>query len=159
MGNVPSRPRRPARPARARAAVAPPSIIPELTGPCLCGAAETYAACCGRYHRGDAAAPTAEALMRSRYSAFALRDPVYLIRTWHASTRPSRLDLGDGRTWERLQVLGKSGGSLFDTEGEVRFRATYVEDGARGAQEETSRFIREGGEWLYIGGLAESVRP
>lgn len=96
--------------------------------------------------------------MRSRYSAFALRDPVYLIGTWHASTRPTHLDLGSGRTWERLQVLGKSGGSLFDTEGEVRFRAHYVEDGVPGAQEENSRFVREAGQWLYVGGVAETVR-
>lgn len=118
---------------------------------CPCGAAETYVACCGRYHRGEAVPPTAEALMRSRYSAFALHDPVYLIRTWHPSTRPSRLDLGRGRTWERLEVLGKSGGSLFDSEGQVRFRAHYVQDGNPGVQQENSRFVRESGEWLYVG--------
>lgn len=102
--------------------------------------------------------------MRSRYSAFARRDSAYLIRTWHPSTRPSRLDLGSGRTWQRLQVLDKSGGSLFDSEGQVRFRAYYIEDGAPGVQEENSRFVRESGQWLYVGGLdvgglGDSVRP
>jgi SEC-C motif-containing protein len=97
--------------------------------------------------------------MRSRYSAFALRDAVYLTRTWHTLTRPSRLDLGTGRTWTRLEVLATSGGSLFDLEGQVRFRAHYLEHGASGVQEENSRFVRESGHWMYVGGMGGSVRP
>lgn len=89
--------------------------------------------------------------MRSRYAAFALRDPVYLIRTWHTSTRPTRLDLGRERSWERLEVLGRTGGGLFDVEGEVRFVAHYLQEGAAGRQEETSRFVRESGQWRYVG--------
>lgn len=56
------------------------------------------AQCCGRYLDGEAA-PTAEALMRSRYTAFALRDEDYLFRTWHPRTRPAPplLGGGDGR--------------------------------------------------------------
>ena len=61
--------------------------------PCPCGHPAAYAACCGRYHAGalHLSAPTAEALMRSRYSAFVLGLNDYLLATWHASTRPEKL--------------------------------------------------------------------
>jgi uncharacterized protein YchJ len=57
---------------------------------CPCGLGEDYASCCGRLHTG-APAPTAESLMRSRYSAFAVADAGYLLRTWHPSRRPRTL--------------------------------------------------------------------
>ena len=83
--------------------------------PCLSG--ETYGACCGRYHRGllaggadSVTAPTAEALMRSRYAAFAVGDADYLLATWHPSTRPADLDLDDDVTWRRLDVVATSAG-------------------------------------------------
>ncbi len=61
--------------------------------PCPCGAPAPYDACCGPAHRGEAPAATAEALMRSRYSAFVLRDTYYLLASWHPSTRPKKLTL------------------------------------------------------------------
>ncbi|HWS26863.1 MAG TPA: YchJ family metal-binding protein, partial [Xanthomonadales bacterium] len=61
--------------------------------PCPCGSQLPYRDCCGHYHAG-VAAPDALALMRSRYSAYVLGDRDYLLRTWHASTRPEGLDLG-----------------------------------------------------------------
>ncbi|CAM5692721.1 YchJ family metal-binding protein [Streptomyces violaceorubidus] len=63
---------------------------------CPCGRPEPYARCCGRFHAGTAAAPSAEALMRSRYSAFVKGDAGYLLRPWHPGTRPARLDLDPG---------------------------------------------------------------
>lgn len=71
--------------------------------PCLSG--ETYGACCGPLHRGARTAATAEALMRSRYSAFAVGDARYLLATWHPSTRPSSLELDPDQVWRRLDVL------------------------------------------------------
>lgn len=47
-----------------------------------------------------------QALMRARCSAFAVGDPAYLLRSWHSSTRPTRLDLDDRQHWQRLEVLG-----------------------------------------------------
>jgi len=111
---------------------------------CHCGLLGGYAACCGRLHRGDVHASTAEELMRSRYSAFAVGDAAYLLATWHPSTRPRRLDLGDTR-WRRLEVLSASGG-LLDTEGRVHFRA-YANDGV---MEERSRFVRSERRWMYL---------
>ncbi|MGH3246951.1 MAG: YchJ family protein [Trebonia sp.] len=117
---------------------------------CPCGLGDDYDLCCGRLHRG-ALAVTAEQLMRSRYSAFAVGDAAYLLRTWHPSGRPRGLRLDPALRWTRLAVLETHDGGLFDTAGTVRFRAVYVQAGRRGVQAETSRFVREDGRWVYLG--------
>ena len=115
---------------------------------CPCGLPQVYAACCGRFHSGAAAAPTAEALMRSRYCAFVKRDAAYLLRTWHPRTRPGRLELDPGMRWTGLEVLGTSDGSAFHTTGTVEFRASY----RGGSLHELSRFERVDGAWVYVDG-------
>ncbi len=117
---------------------------------CPCGLGDTYDSCCGRLHAG-AAAPTAESLMRSRYSAFAAGDAEYLLRTWHPSSRPGALTLDPALRWTRLAVLETRDGGLFDAAGTVRFRALYVREGKRGVLAETSRFVRQDGLWTYLG--------
>ncbi|HWD05582.1 MAG TPA: YchJ family protein [Amycolatopsis sp.] len=119
---------------------------------CPCGLPQPYAECCGRFHDGRQTAPTAELLMRSRYSAFALRKPAYLLATWHASTRPKRLRLDD-REWTGLDILGRTGGGLLQNEGTVEFRAHYRGGGRTGSQHENSRFVREAGQWFYVDAL------
>ena len=119
---------------------------------CPCGTGLTYADCCGRFHDGTATAGTAEQLMRSRYSAFAVGDPAYLLATWHPTTRPARLELDADVRWTGLEVLATTGGSLLAVEGTVAFRAHWVAGGTRGAQEEDSRFARDGGRWVYLDG-------
>lgn len=87
--------------------------------------------------------------MRSRYSAFAVGDVAYLLATWHPSTRPRTLTLDDDVHWTGLDVLATTGGSMFETEGTVEFRASH----RSGAQHENSRFAREGGRWFYVDGV------
>lgn len=118
--------------------------------PCLSG--ETYDACCGPLHRGDATAPTAEQLMRSRYSAFAVGDAAYLRATWHPRTRPRDLELDPDVRWYRLDVLATTAGGPFDTAGTVEFRAHHRGPDGRGSLHEVSRFVREGGAWSYLDG-------
>ncbi|TDD14181.1 YchJ family protein [Nonomuraea diastatica] len=120
---------------------------------CPCGLPTPYQDCCGRFHRGEAAAATAEQLMRSRFSAFAKGDEAYLLRTWHPSARPARLGPDRKMRWVRLEVLESTGGSVVHAEGTVRFRAHYVERGRVGEQEEHSRFVRYDGRWVYAGAL------
>ena len=122
------------------------------TAPCPCGAGPSYAECCGRFHRGAAAAPTALALMRSRYTAFAVGDTGYLSQTWHPSTRPARLEPDGSRRWTRLEILGTERGGPFDTEGVVEFAAHHTVAGRPGAQRERSRFVREQRRWFYVDG-------
>ncbi|MFC8191607.1 YchJ family protein [Cellulomonas sp. NPDC057328] len=119
---------------------------------CPCGSGDTYGACCGRFLAGGAAAPTAEALMRSRYTAFATGDAAYLRSTWHRSTRPARLDLDDGVVWRRLDVLRTQAGGPFDDTGVVEFVARHRGADGPGLLHERSRFVREGGRWLYVDG-------
>ncbi|MBF8189442.1 hypothetical protein ITP53_27640 [Nonomuraea sp. K274] len=120
---------------------------------CLCGLPASYQDCCGKLHRGEAAAATAEQLMRSRFSAFGMGDAAYLLRTWHPSSRPARLDLDKRVRWVRLEILEATGGSVVHTEGTVRFRAHYLDRGRPGEMEEHSRFVRVDGRWLYTGAV------
>ncbi|MCG7277379.1 hypothetical protein MHJ95_00010 [Corynebacterium imitans] len=115
---------------------------------CACGSGKPYAACCGSYHRG-AKPLTAEALMRSRYTAFVHGLPEYLHITWAARTRPKVSELpATGLPFTRLEILRTQDGGPFDTEGVVEFAAYSP----TGVQHEVSRFIREDGAWVYLDG-------
>ncbi|WP_394435311.1 YchJ family protein [Streptomyces sp. SGAir0957] len=119
---------------------------------CPCGLPRPYEDCCGRYHSGGAAAPTAEALMRSRYTAFARRDASYLLRTWHPDTRPPVIEFDPALTWAGLEILDATEGSAFHQSGTVTFRARYKDGGRAGALHERSQFLRVGGAWVYVDG-------
>ena len=96
---------------------------------------------------------TAEALMRSRFDAFRSADTRWLLRTWHPSTRPTSLDLGDNPRWRGLQIVDTHDGGPGDSQGIVEFRATFIEDGGGlGILHERSRFLREHGRWFYVDG-------
>ncbi|MFD0273187.1 YchJ family protein [Kitasatospora sp. NPDC127111] len=135
-----------------RAAAPAPRLLP--SSPCPCGLPAAYGDCCGRYHRGQAAAPTAEALMRSRFSAFAAHDEAYLLRSWHPDTRPASVDFDPALRWTRLDVLSTSDGGPFHTEGTVAFRAHYTEGREEGVLTEHSRFVRHEGAWVYLDALS-----
>lgn len=121
---------------------------------CPCGRAG-YAECCGPLHSGAAEAPTAERLMRSRYSAFALGLSDYLLQSWHMSTRPaaSGFELDDTVQWKRLLVEQVEAGGPFDSEGFVTFAAIARTPDRRFEQRERSRFLREAGHWRYVDGV------
>jgi SEC-C motif-containing protein len=119
-------------------------------GRCPCGSLLPYPDCCGPLHDGIARAGTAEQLMRSRYSAFAVGDADYLLATWHPSTRPRRLRLDPALRWTGLEVLATTGGALLAAEGTVEFRARST----AGSQHERSRFVREDGRWFYLDGVS-----
>ncbi len=117
---------------------------------CPCRNGEPYDQCCGPILSGDKPAATAAALMRSRYTAFAVGDREYLLRSWHPRTRPKRLELDPNQQWLFLEVIATTGGGLLDTEGTVEFRAHYRQDGQRDSLHEVSRFVRDGGRWVYL---------
>ncbi|HEU5144158.1 MAG TPA: YchJ family protein [Dermatophilaceae bacterium] len=131
-----------------------PSVLGRTPSRCPCGSGATYAACCAPLVRAQALAQTAEALMRSRYTAYAVGDVEHLLRTWHPRTRPVALDLDDGPRWTGLVVEHASGGGPGDTEGTVEFRARWSGPGGSGELHEVSRFERRGGRWLYVDGDA-----
>ena len=108
--------------------------------------------CCGRYldHFDTAAAPDAEHLMRSRYSAFVLQRRDYLLATWHASQRPSSLDFEPGAQWLGLEVRRHR--TLDAAHAEVEFVARYRVAGRAVHLHEKSRFVREDSRWYYVDG-------
>lgn len=117
---------------------------------CPCGGG-TYAECCEPFHAGRTEAPTAEALMRSRYSAFALGFSDYLWRTWHPRTRPDEVALGD-TAWTRLEILDVVEGTERDQAGTVEFLAHYTHGRGGGTMRERSRFERRARRWMYVDG-------
>jgi SEC-C motif-containing protein len=90
--------------------------------------------------------------MRSRFSAFALRLPEYLLESWHPDTRPSSLELDDGTEWRRLQIVDTVAGGPENATGVVEFRASYRSADGSGVLHERSRFSRADGRWRYIDG-------
>ncbi len=120
---------------------------------CPCGSSTSYAACCGRWHAGEAA-PTAESLMRSRYSAYVLGAEDYLLATWHESARPASLGLASQSprpTWLGLSVKRHENPTP-DT-AIVEFIARLRMGGGRAERmHEVSRFVRENGRWFYVDG-------
>ncbi|WP_433333317.1 YchJ family protein [Spirillospora sp. CA-294931] len=125
---------------------------PASPPPCPCGLPSSYRDCCGRVHRGQAAASTAEQLMRSRFSAFVKQDAGYLLRSWHPATRPPVVGFERGLRWRDLEIVATTGGSPFHTEGTVEFRARYIQDGRDGELHELSSFVRHEGAWVYLKG-------
>lgn len=125
-------------------------------GPCPCGRAGSYESCCGRLHRGEARAATAEDLMRSRYAAFAVGDRAYLLRTWHPATRPADLRLDPTQRWTGLEVTASAAGGPGDRDGEVTYRAAFSAQGRAGSFVERARFARRGRAWVYVDGSVEA---
>ncbi|WP_261663875.1 YchJ family protein [Deinococcus sp. Marseille-Q6407] len=111
---------------------------------CPCGSGRSFASCCGPRLDGTHPAETPEALMRSRYTAFVLKDAPYLLATWHPDTRPATLDL-DGPRWLSLTVHRAAGD-------QVSFSARYQEDGQKQTLREDSRFVQLERRWLYLDG-------
>lgn len=89
--------------------------------------------------------------MRSRYSAFAKRNPDYLEHSWHPVTRPVSVRVRDGQRWTGLSVVRTVDGGPDDDHGTVEFEARYEVDGAPGVLREISEFARWGGRWVYVG--------
>lgn len=112
---------------------------------CPCGSGESYDPCCGRLHRRRAEAETAEELMRSRYSAYALDELDHVFRTWHPRTRPEVIEPDPALTWTGLTVLGAG-------EDWVEFEASYDRAGVPGRRHERSRFEQRRGRWVYVDG-------
>jgi len=122
---------------------------------CPCGGTKKYADCCGRYMDGKETAATAEALMRSRYTAYTLSREDYLLATWHTSTRPEKLGLSEEAQskWMGLQV--KRHEQTDDTHAIVEFIAKYKINGRAFRMHEVSRFVSEDGRWFYVDGEAK----
>ena len=110
------------------------------------------------YHQGAAIPPSAEALMRSRYTAYVLADAAYLQATWHPDTLPRSFVLDEQ---ERMQWLGLQVRRHVESDehhASVEFVARYKINGRARRLHEVSRFVREQGRWYYLDGVMEPPR-
>jgi SEC-C motif-containing protein len=123
-----------------------------MTAPCPCGSGKEFPACCGCYLVGAKFAPTAEALMRSRYTAYTLLREDYLLQTWHPSTRPAALNLAADTATKWLGLEIKRHEQQDAEHALVEFVARYKILGRAHRLHEVSRFVREHGLWLYVDG-------
>ncbi|MFA5825070.1 MAG: YchJ family metal-binding protein [Gallionellaceae bacterium] len=119
---------------------------------CPCGSANPYTTCCARYVEDNEPAPSAEALMRSRYTAYTLQREDYLLATWHSSTRPASLDLADDAATKWLGLEVKRHEQQDADHAIVEFVARYKVNGRAHRLHEISRFVREEGRWFYVDG-------
>jgi SEC-C motif-containing protein len=115
---------------------------------CPCGSNVSYGRCCKPLHQGAKAA-SAEALMRARFSGFALQLSDYLLTSWHTDKRPEHIELEPDTHWRRLKIISANNDDQF---GNVHFRAYYQESQQWHLLEETSKFVFENGHWFYHSG-------
>jgi SEC-C motif domain protein len=120
--------------------------------PCPCGSGLDAASCCTRWHEGPLrlGAPDAEALMRSRYTAYVRGLVPYLLDTWHPDTRPADIGIDPATRWLGLEIRAYR--RLDDARATVEFVARSRIDGRGQRLHETSRFVREAGRWWYVDG-------
>ncbi len=126
-------------------------------GQCACGSEKSYSECCEPYIKGKKHAPTAVALMRSRYSAFANGEMDYIYNTHHESTR-SELDMDSVKNWATnsewlgLEIRETEMGSEKDAEGKVEFKCKFIFNGQEQTHHELSTFVKEKGQWYFVDG-------
>ena len=125
---------------------------------CPCGSKQPLAECCGPYVEGKAAAPTAEALMRSRYTAYVQQKVKYVLDTHDPETMDG-LDAKDVEQWSRqaewlgLDVVDTKDGGADDDSGEVEFVARYRMRGQDQVHRERATFRKHEGKWLFRDGV------
>jgi SEC-C motif-containing protein len=131
-----------------------------MSRPCPCTSKKPYDRCCGPFHAGTAKPETAEQLMRSRFSAYALAKVDYLISTRSEAKRAeeNREELAQyckSVSCVGLKIVGKERGGQADDTGIVTFQASLQANGRRSLHIETSSFAREQGRWVYVDGVVK----
>ncbi len=128
------------------------------TANCLCGSSLSYQQCCELLHTEQTHALTAEALMRSRFTAYAMHNGTYLLNSWDPSTRPEDIDFSkDTGEWTELNIISTKKGGAKDSKGIVEFKAHFTLDGEPRIMSEISRFVKKQGRWFYLDGKVKSI--
>lgn len=125
---------------------------------CLCGSTVDYLHCCGLYHTGAKIPQTADVLMRSRFTAYALHNAEYLQMTWAINKRPKIIDFSkDTAKWSHLHIVSTRKGGVNDYSGTVEFKAYFQQQGEESVMNEISRFKKIAGHWFYVDGVVKSI--
>ncbi len=126
-------------------------ITPE--DPCPCGNLKSYRHCCLPFHNESSLPDTAEALMRSRFTAFCTENLSYLFNSWHPAHRPPAAEILSGTTrYISLQITDTKQGRPENNTGEVTFVVRYIEGDRLYTMQEKSSFVKQQGKWLYLEG-------
>jgi SEC-C motif-containing protein len=124
---------------------------------CPCCSGKSYGDCCNVFLGSTTPAPTAEQLMRSRYTAFTLEKAHYLVETHHTQSRKqdelkALKKSFKGTMWTGLEIIATNAGTADDSQGDVEFIAHFKSVGKVGYLHERSRFSKEEGRWFYVDG-------
>jgi len=131
---------------------------------CPCQSSKTYVECCLPYIEGTQPVPTAQALMRARYTAHAKGFYDYLESTVHPDLRnEEERQQMEGWSkeveWHSLEILATRDGGVDDTTGEVSFDAQYTVHGMPQHLREDAFFRKEDGTWFYVDGNVHGDKP
>lgn len=130
---------------------------------CPCGSGKTYAECCEPIIKDPAKAPTAESLMRARYTAYVKQEIDFIINTCEDSDEVAEIDRkatedwSKSSTWHGLQILRTDKGTEADEEGVVEFEATYTRKQIRDVHHEMAYFKKIDGKWFYSVGQLKTT--
>ena len=125
---------------------------------CLCGSNQEYYSCCLPYHNNTTTPATAELLMRSRFTAYAMQNESYLLESWGPTKKPVVINFSkDKVVWTKLEIVKTKKGKEKDSKGVVEFKAYYLLDNVEYVMNEISRFKKLAGRWLYLDGLVKGV--
>ncbi len=135
-----------------------------MTGNCPCGSGLALHECCGPVIRGKCQAATAEALMRSRYTAYATGEIAHLGRSLQAADREtfdpaSAKEWAGSAQWNALEIVATERGGENDTDGIVEFKAHYSANDQEQVHHERARFARENGCWVFVDGRVVGHDP
>lgn len=125
---------------------------------CPCGSGAAYSACCEPIIKGKASAPTAEALMRARYSAYVRHEIDFIAASCVRADGESDIDMDETRRWSEesewlgLKIHGTKQGGPSDSEGVVEFSAYYSHKGLKDEHREVAGFKKVDGKWMYAEG-------
>ncbi len=128
-----------------------------MTQDCPCGSGLAYKACCEPIIKGKQPAATAEALMRSRYTAYATGEIGHLGASLRADDRgsfdsESTKEWAESAQWNRLEIVATERGGTEDADGIVEFKAHYTVNDQEQEHHERARFARENGRWVFVDG-------
>lgn len=118
---------------------------------CPCGSGAAFALCCHRFLAGEALPQTPLELMRSRYTAYTCHNSRYIGQTWYPGSRPEGIiHIDPAIKWIRLEIIRHQ---ISQNDGLVEFIAHCKINGRAQKMHETSRFLKENGQWYYLDGL------
>jgi len=126
---------------------------------CPCGSGKLYANCCKPYIKGKENAPTPEALMRSRYTAYVMHEIDYIINTCKENVKLKRENIEDwsnNSVWLGIEIISTNISASGDT-GTVEFKSVYEQQRLKNVHHEIASFEKVEERWLYASGKVFSV--